>query len=541
MTASLQRAPMNQTNYQQIFEAIGDSVLVIDGDGYIAFTNNRVKSLLNFSPGEMIGQHYEKFVAALWRDHIRTVYARILRYHESTIVTEVPMLNRAGDEVWVEQMVAPLRDDNGAVHGITAVMRDLTGRNMAEAELEKHLKELGILRRIDAELSHQLDVGYVLSMALDAAVRLSLADAGGIELLKQGELYTGTIIGNYPGEFINNYPKPPCGIIKRVLANREAELILDVSQDEDYVPYIPTTKALMTIPLLSQDRLMGVLFLETRRPERFSEEVYQFILIIATRIAVAVDNAQLFTTTLQQLAELQDLYLQISQLEQLKTDMIRIAAHDLGNPLTSISGYIELLIESGLEDRYHEYALIIRESGMRMKKIIRDILSLQRIEELAQGDINDEIDLHDLVCEVYESQRYPANHKGQILRLEATNQKMIIYGDTAQLREALTNLISNAIKYTPNGGEITIYLCEEEDHYIFEVVDNGYGIPDDQQERLFQPFYRAKSQETQQIEGTGLGLHLVQNIIERHKGRMRFQSVYGEGSTFGFSFRVPMP
>jgi signal transduction histidine kinase len=176
-----------------------------------------------------------------------------------------------------------------------------------------------------------------------------------------------------------------------------------------------------------------------------------------------------------------------------------------------------------------------------MKKIIRDILSLQRIEELAQGNINEAIDLNGLARQVYESQRYPAAHKGQILRFESPDYQMVIRGDSAQLREAMTNLISNAIKYTPDGGEITIYLWEENDMFYFDVVDNGYGIPEDQQDRLFQPFFRAKSQETQPIEGTGLGLHLVQNIIQRHKGRMRFQSVYGQGSTFGFEFRVPMP
>ncbi len=541
MTASVQRAPMNQTNYRQIFESIGDSVLVIDGDGYIAFTNSRVQALLGFTPDAMIGQHYEKFFPALWGDQVRTIYARILRHQEASLISEVPLLNTAGAEVWVEQMVSPMRNANGDINGITAVLRELTGRSKAEAELEKHLKELGVLRRIDAELTHQLDVGYVLSMALDAAVRLSLADAGGIELLKDGEIYTGTIIGNYPGEFVSNYPKAPSGITGRVLQRREPELIMDVTKDRDYIPYIPTTTAQMTIPLLSQERVMGVLFLEARRADRFTKDVFQFIQMIATRIAVAVDNAQLYTTTLQQLAELQDLYLQISQLEQLKTDMIRIAAHDLGNPLTSISGYIDLMIEGGLTEQHQEYAKVIRESSARMKKIIRDILSLQRIEELAQGNMQDIVDLNVLVRDVFESQRYPATHKGQIMRLEAPDYQMNIQGDGAQLREAMSNLISNAIKYTPNGGEITIYLWEENDWFIFDVVDNGYGIPEDQQERLFQPFFRAKSQETHDIEGTGLGLHLVQNIVERHKGRMRFQSVYGQGSTFGFEFRIPMP
>src|SRR5690606_21287042 len=104
------------------------------------------------------------------------------------------------------------------------------------------------------------------------------------------------------------------------------------------------------------------------------------------------DNAQLYATTRQQLAELQDLYRQITTLEQLKTDMIRIAAHDLGNPLTSISGFIDMLLESEMSEWQKEYATLVKDSASRMKKIIRNILSLQRIEEIARGNLTENID-----------------------------------------------------------------------------------------------------------------------------------------------------
>ena len=110
-----------------------------------------------------------------------------------------------------------------------------------------------------------------------------------------------------------------------------------------------------------------------------------------------------------------------------------------------------------------------------------------------------------------------------------------IVGDEAQLYEAVTNLLSNAIKYTPNEGAITVELAvTPQNEVCYKVQDTGYGIPEDRQSRLFEPFYRSKTAETATIEGTGLGLHLVKNIIERHKGEMVFRSVYREGSTFGF-------
>lgn len=541
MTATTGRGEAGgSVNHKFLLDVLGDVVFTIDQNGYFTYVNAHIQRLLEFTPDEFVGQHFEKFVAPLWSEHLRSLYVRILRGKDTDTLVEIPMLNRKGVDVWVEQMLTPLCNERGETVGLAGVMRDLTGRNLTEAELEKRINQMVTLQRIDAELTHQLDIDYVLSMALDAAVRLSTADAGGIELMRNGEFYTGTIIGSYPPEFLNSYPKPPAGIVTRVLHERRPELVRDVKQDPDYIAYIPATRAQMTIPLLSQDRIIGVLFLETRRPERFTTEVFEFIQLITTRIAAAVDNAQLYDTTRQQLAELQTLYTQISGLEQLKTDMIRIAAHDLGNPLTSISGFIDLLMESKLTDSQREHVQIVKDSAQRMKKIIRDILSLQRIEELAQGSLTESFDFNELVRHVYDSQKYAAQHRQQQYVLNAPAYPMYVQGDAAQMREAVVNLINNALKYTPDGGQIEVRLWEEDDQFVFEVADNGYGIPEDQQGRLFQPFFRAKTRETMRIDGTGLGLHLVQNIVERHHGKMRFYSVYGQGSLFGFALPVPM-
>jgi len=109
-----------------------------------------------------------------------------------------------------------------------------------------------------------------------------------------------------------------------------------------------------------------------------------------------------------------------------------------------------------------------------------------------------------------------------------------VLGDIVQLREALENLISNAIKYTPAGGTVTVRVRRQSEHILFQVEDSGYGIPEADQTRLFQAFYRVHTDETYRIGGTGLGLHLVKNIIDRHAGEVVFKSVYQKGSMFGF-------
>jgi two-component system phosphate regulon sensor histidine kinase PhoR len=111
----------------------------------------------------------------------------------------------------------------------------------------------------------------------------------------------------------------------------------------------------------------------------------------------------------------------------------------------------------------------------------------------------------------------------------------MVEGDKTQLYEAITNLISNAIKYTPSEGTITVSLSCEDEKISFRVQDTGYGIPADRQERLFEPFYRARVEGTESTEGTGLGLHLVKNVVERHGGTMMFKSEFQKGSLFGFT------
>src|SRR5690606_20011875 len=112
----------------------------------------------------------------LWCEHIRSLYDRVLQGKDSETLVEIPLINRKGTDVWVEQMVTPVHDANDRVTGLAGVMRDLTGRNLTEAELEKRVNQMVALQRIDAELTHHLDVDYVLSMALDAALRLSAAE-----------------------------------------------------------------------------------------------------------------------------------------------------------------------------------------------------------------------------------------------------------------------------------------------------------------------------------------------------------------------------
>ena len=408
----------------------------------------------------------------------------------------------------------PLKTEDGQIFAGMMLYQDITLLRHAEQDLKRHLEQLRILRRVDDEVSRKLDVRYVLKLALDMAVRTSMASAGAILLLDDQSLTVEEMIGHFSDNLLANYPHQPEGFLKQALDSGQAHHM----------------DAWAAMPLISNQLPIGVLLLET--PSPLAGDQLSFMQVLAARVAVAVDNARLYQISQQHLAELQSLYQRVSQLEQLKTDMIRMAAHDLRNPLNVVSGFAELMLDSGnLQEREQNQAEHIHHAALRMQRMVTDILSLERIERFQNGGLQ-VFDLNELVGQVYEAHRAAASqHEFLFVGPEHT---VLVRGDSPQMREVVTNLITNALKYTPAGKRVEICLSDTEQQAVLEVVDTGYGIPEAMQARLFQPFFRARSPETRNIEGTGLGLHLVKNIIERHNGILRFHSVYGQGSTFGF-------
>jgi hypothetical protein len=314
----------------------------------------------------------------------------------------------------------------------------------------------------------------------------------------------------------------------------------DLKNHPSYESLIERTVGVIVLPLSLQNRMIGIVNLETTVAEDFTFERLEFLQLMVGRIAVSLENARLVAQINWQLEEQQRLYEEVSRLEQIKTDMIRIASHDLRNPLAAILGYLEMLnwdMEK-IEKVHQGYLANIEEAARRMQKITSDILSLERIEETALHNTAEVFDLNNLLQQAYNEHRPSAQLKKHKYDLVLPDQQVIVDADPIQLHEAIANLVGNAIKYTPDHGEIKVILDLVEKTVRIRVIDNGFGIPEAKQERLFQPFYRAKTQETESIQGTGLGLHLVKNIVERFGGTLVFKSVYKQGSTFGFDMPV---
>jgi len=290
-------------------------------------------------------------------------------------------------------------------------------------------------------------------------------------------------------------------------------------------------QAMLILPLTVQDQLHGVaLIVEGRRDRRLTDDEILMCEALASQIGSALRQAKL--------------YEEVRELEKLKSEMIRMASHDLRNPLNNAIGFLELLLMSignTLNPDEREFVTNIRRSTNAMKSLIEDLLTLERVESERKSAWK-AINLSDLARDVVDAQQTTAALKHQALTAFIEDNDLWAQANPTQIRQAMTNLISNALKYTPDNGRIHVRLAQQGKRIVFEAQDNGYGISPEKQARLFQRFYRAHEPGTEHIQGTGLGLSLVKTVIERHGGEVWVNSVQGEGSTFGFWLPlVPAP
>lgn len=511
-----------------ILDNIPDSVIVVDKRDRVVGMNKTLLTFLNVPQTQVIGKPLENLFPQFNED-IQRMRGVLNQTLERTL----------GDRI-VQIRISPVMDGRKSLRGRLLVISDITTQAKAEQAQREQLEALTIIQHVYEDIGFSSNITALVQVALDAGVRLCNADGGWVALHRDGKLRTVNFIGSYTQAELDDLLDAPSGIIKQAL---DAETNLRTTNVAEIVTTLPNVAAQMVLLIYSASgdnttlALTGLMLLEGRHPRNFSEERFQLLSLLIEHLASALENAYLVEAVQAHATQLGRLYEEVSRLEQIKTDMIRIAAHDLKNPLSVLMGYLEMLTAAPAEGKLGDYSTLheaMNRSATRMQQIITDILSLQRIEQISHQPLGI-VDLGSLVHDAVAEYSSRAQEKSQTITLDLeAGIETTVQGDSAQLREAATNFISNAVKYTPEGGIIRVVVGSHLNRIRFEVIDNGYGIPEDQQARIFEPFFRAHTEETENIEGTGLGLHLVKNIIARHNGEIVFRSAYGRGSTFGF-------
>jgi signal transduction histidine kinase len=284
----------------------------------------------------------------------------------------------------------------------------------------------------------------------------------------------------------------------------------------------------LVVPVIREDKVMGLINLESTTSDYFTSDDVAFIKLLVGPVAIAIQNAQLFE--------------QVKEANQAKTEFMDIAAHDLKLPMTSIKGYSKLLqMGAGgpLSEKQKDFLGVISNNVDRMDRLVKDLLDISRIDA---GRIRLEIEnvqMRDVINDVIESVQTQIENKNLILKLDVADNLPELRADYSRMVQIMTNFVSNAYKYTPEGGSILVMArpCNNGtlQGVTVTIKDTGYGISAEDQAKLFTKFFRSSDQNIREEPGTGLGLSITKSMIEAHGGELVFESELGAGTSFTFT------
>jgi signal transduction histidine kinase len=398
--------------------------------------------------------------------------------------------------------------------------------------LTERVEELSVMQRIDRELNEALDVKRVMDITLSYAMANSHASAGSVGMVTENGIqiiathgYGDTV------EQLSNRPLPiDRGIMGRVVRTNRLNLVRDVRQDPDYRGILPATRCQLTIPIAREGVVVGLINLESPQVDGFAQEQVDFVSRLLDHAAVAVTNARLYS--------------EVAAANIAKSEFVSVAAHELKTPMTAIKMSAELMLSGAVgatNDTQKQFLTTIRNNLDRMTTIVSDLNDITRIETGRLLLDPKPFNFQGVVDEVVHATQSLVEAKAQTLTVEVEPGLGPVLADQNRASQILTNLVSNANKYTDDGGAIVLKIqCTAEGKHLHVAVqDSGIGISPEDQARLFTKFFRSDDRAARDMApGTGLGLSIVKNLVVLQGGRIWVDSEYRRGSTFHFT--LPM-
>jgi signal transduction histidine kinase len=412
-------------------------------------------------------------------------------------------------------------------------------RNLAAEidELRRMVVRLSRLVEISVTLNSTQKLSRLLEFLIGSAADLLESEAASILLVdeKTQQLYFAASTGSDPAE-LRGIPVPLEGSIAGTIFREDRPLIInEVSEDPRHYRRVGEkihfeTRSLIGVPMRMRDRRIGVIEALNKRRGTFNEHDLQTLSIIASQAAVAIHNANLIDA-------LQRAYDELGKLDKLKSDFIAIASHELRTPLGVILGYAALLKEDA-DQATSEHASAVLNSALRMRALIEDMTNMNMLRiGSAEMALSVQV-LHPLLEAASDELAMLIRAKGQSLTRRLPPEPLRAMADGPKLIMALTNLLNNAMRFTPSGGKIDLNLERHGSEAWMRVHDTGMGIPADQLDRVFDQFYQVEDHMTRRHEGMGLGLAIVRAIARAHGGRAWAES---QGAGLGATFTIAVP
>lgn len=438
--------------------------------------------------------------------------------------------------------------------------RDLTLSAQMQI-IVSQVKQLTALNQTSLAIVSTLDVDKLLTTVMRLLVEnLSFSRIGLLLYDHERGVLANARVSGFPREFAATLRDAEFavandgGLLAEVVLHGRPVVVQDLTTVAERLPRYALDVAtqlrvgsFVAVPLLSKQTILGLLVADRGALPCQTDDV-ELLTTIASQIGVAMDNAraylelELLNQTLdqrvrQRTQELQTANEQLRELDQLKSAFVSIVSHELRTPMTSIKGYVENMLEGltgALTERQSHYLQRVKYNVERLTRLINDLLDLSRIET-GRVELRQEwLCIRDLTNEVVDSFQAMAQAKGLNITVQHPATMPRIKADRDKLIQVLTNLVQNAVKFTPQGGHVRLQTQTLETGFVqVSVQDTGCGIRADEMDKVFLRFYRGESAPSE-ARGAGLGLTIAKSLVELHGGRIWVESSSGEGSRFIF-------
>jgi len=539
-----------------ILAITGEAIITADERQRIVLFNRGAEAIFGYAAAEVEGQPFDMLLPERFRDahreHVRGLACGPTAARQPGERTRTRGLRKSGEEFPAEALMSRLDLEGGPL--FTVVLRDVTERERAELDRAQLLRreraararaETAVERsRFLAEASVALADTLDYDATMDRVARLAVPTlANGCAVYSvddEGTVRRMALVHEHAAteallaEFLDAQSEGGMdGEVRRVARSGIPDLVPEVrawhperaEQAAACTEVLDAlgVRSLILAPLRARGHTPGVLVaLCTGVGRRYEADDLAFVEALASRAAVALDNAWLFRRA--------------QDATHLRDEVLGIVSHDLRNPLNVISMASALILDGAIPEPVRRPAETIQRMVVQMGHLIQDLLEVSRIEAGRLEVEPQPVSAADLLKSAHDAWAPLAAGKSISLAVEAEGSPPTVLGDTARVLQVFSNLIGNAVKFTPEGGSIAIGAEDDGGSVRFRVSDTGSGIPAGQLPRVFDRFWQARENRR---GGAGLGLAIAKGIVEAHGGRIWVHSVEGEGSTFFFTLPRP--
>jgi len=551
--AELQRAILDNAGY---------AIISTDTEGLIQVFNPTAEKMLGYKAEDIIG----KVTPALWHDgeevvkraeqlsielgvKIEPCFEVFVTKSRLNLLNEYEWtyIDKHGARFPVLLTITALRDATGTIFGFLGLASDITERRKLQHEVEAyqyHLEKLvddrtqrlEIIAQLSKQLTAILDLQKLLELLVNQLkeglgyyhVHVYLRDDDSDTLVMvAGSGEVGQILKNRQHQL-----KLKQGIVGQVAASNEPFLSNNVDEVAHFFrnPLLPDTLSELAVPLHIMGQVIGVLDIQSNHLNAFTATDVFMMQSIADQAAIAVQNARLLSDRQATIAKLQ-------VVDRAKSQFITMMSHELRTPLHAINGFSELLLmglSGDLLPQVQEDVQLIYNNGQHLLALINDVLDVSQIESGQLQLTPQPINVKELVTRVLETANMLIKDRSLQVLVDVPETLPIIQADPTRLHQVLLNLVSNAVKFTPQGS-IKIQVKHQDHEIYFSVIDTGIGIANNKLQAIFEAFQQADMSDARRYGGTGLGLTISQKLVQLHGGKMSVKSQEGVGSQFTFT------